>query len=87
MPVTNTGDRPGKTVVQVYMDKLESEIVRPQRWLVAYAPVYAEPGETKQVTLDIPRRFIEYWNGQDWEAEGGDYEIVIQNHSTPATSS
>lgn len=87
VPVTNTGDRPGKTVVQVYMDKLDSEIVRPQRWLVAYAPVYAEPGETKQVTLDIPRRFIEYWNGQDWEAEGGDYEIVIQNHFTPATSS
>ncbi len=84
---TNTGDRPGKTVAQVYMDKLDSEIDRPERWLVAYAAIYAEPGETTEVTFHIPRRFVEYWNGFEWEAEGGDYEIAIQNYFSPATSS
>ncbi|MDO5035229.1 MAG: glycoside hydrolase family 3 C-terminal domain-containing protein, partial [Actinomycetaceae bacterium] len=82
--VTNTGERAGKTVAQVYLENLDTQIDRPLRWLVGYAPVYAEPGETKQVTVDIPRRYMEYWNGIDWEAEAGDYGIVIAEYFTPA---
>ncbi|MDO5049394.1 MAG: glycoside hydrolase family 3 C-terminal domain-containing protein [Actinomycetaceae bacterium] len=85
--VTNTGQRPGKTVAQVYVEKLDTQIDRPLRWLVAYSVVYAEPGETKQVTIDIPRRFIEFWNGHDWEAEDGDYNIFVSDHFSPATPS
>ncbi|MDO5035164.1 MAG: glycoside hydrolase family 3 C-terminal domain-containing protein, partial [Actinomycetaceae bacterium] len=82
--VTNTGERAGKTVAQVYIENLDTRIDRPLRWLVGWAPVYAEPGETKQVTIDIPRRYMEYWNGMDWEAEAGDYGIVVAEYFTPA---
>lgn len=83
--VTNTGKRPGKTVAQIYIEKLDSKIDRPKRWLVAYAPVYADAGETKTVTVDIPGRFIEYWDGSQWAAEGGDYSVVVADCFTPAT--
>ena len=35
--VTNTGDRAGKHVVQVYAERADSEVERPVRWLVGFA--------------------------------------------------
>ena len=43
--VTNTGQRPGKQVVQVYASRPESSIDRPVRWLVGFAAVTAAPGK------------------------------------------
>ena len=44
--VTNTGARVGKQVVQLYASRETSAIDRPVRWLVGFAAVRVEPGES-----------------------------------------
>ena len=54
--VTNTGDRAGKQVVQVYAERADSAVERPVRWLVGFAAVRAEAGESVTVSIPIPAR-------------------------------
>jgi beta-glucosidase len=44
--VTNTGDRRGKEVVQLYVRDPEASVARPVRELKAFAKVDLDPGET-----------------------------------------
>lgn len=74
--LANTGARPGKNVVQVYAEKPGSAVDRPVRWLVASAPVWAGPGETATITLDVPTRLLAYWDN-GWTYEPGDYTLRI----------
>ena len=52
--VTNTGDRAGADVVQLYARDLIASVVRPVAQLVAYARVELEPGESRTVTFQVP---------------------------------
>ncbi|MDQ0242147.1 glycoside hydrolase family 3 protein [Arthrobacter bambusae] len=72
--VTNTGNRPGKQVVQVYAEKPGSAVDRPIRWLVASTPVWAEPGETIDAVLTVPTRLLATWDN-GWIYEPGDYQL------------
>ncbi len=51
--VTNTGDRPGSEVVQVYLDDPVAEVARPVRDLLGYARVALEPGGSARVTFTV----------------------------------
>ncbi|MFJ4172237.1 glycoside hydrolase family 3 protein [Paenarthrobacter sp. NPDC089714] len=72
--LTNTGPRPGKQVVQLYAEKNDSAVDRPVRWLVASAPVWAEPGQTVSAVLRLPTRLLAYWEDK-WTYEPGEYRI------------
>ncbi|WP_223878373.1 glycoside hydrolase family 3 protein [Microbacterium radiodurans] len=74
--VTNTGDRSGKHVVQVYAERADSGVERPVRWLVGFAPVHAAPGESATVTIDLPERRLAHW-ADGWLVEPGAYTIRI----------
>jgi beta-glucosidase len=74
--LTNTGERAGKQVVQLYAEKKDSALERPVRWLVASAPVWAEPGHTVAATLEVPTRLLAYWD-KGWRYEPGDYALLI----------
>jgi beta-glucosidase len=68
--VTNTSDRAGSEVVQLYVEPPPSELVRPPRELRAFAKVHLRPGETTTVTLELTDRAFGYWDPGDpsWEA-------------------
>lgn len=72
--VTNTGDRAGKQVVQVYAERAESAVERPARWLVGFAAVRAEAGETVTVSIPVPARRLAHWDGA-WVVEPGLYTL------------
>ncbi len=72
--LANTGDRPGKQVVQVYAERPDSSVDRPARWLVGFAVVRAQPGETVTATIPIPERRFAYW-ADGWVAEPGTYTL------------
>jgi beta-glucosidase len=74
--LSNTGNRPGKQVVQLYAERPGSAVDRPVRWLVASAPVWAGPGETLTVPINIPTRLLAYWDN-GWTYEPGDYRLRI----------
>ncbi|MCX2746809.1 glycoside hydrolase family 3 C-terminal domain-containing protein [Arthrobacter sp. MI7-26] len=72
--LTNTGNRPGKQVVQIYAEKPGSTVDRPVRWLVASRPVWAEPGETVSEVVNVPTRLLAYWD-KGWTYEAGTYQL------------
>jgi beta-glucosidase len=74
--VRNTGDRPGKQVVQLYLARPESSIDRPVRWLAGFAAVRAEPGETVTVDVPLPKRAFEHWTGRGWVVEPGTFDVL-----------
>jgi beta-glucosidase len=77
--LTNTGDRPGAEIAQVYVSAKNSKIFRPIRELKAFIKVLLLPGESKTVILSFDDKSFRYYNSTDgkYEVEGGIYTIQI----------
>jgi beta-glucosidase len=74
--LTNTGERNGSDLVQVYLRKRDSKVQRPEYWLAGFAKVNVEAGETKQVDIALDsRRFAHYSDG--WSVEDGEFEVFV----------
>ncbi|MFK0118582.1 beta-glucosidase H [Streptomyces sp. NPDC090994] len=73
----NTGDRPGREVVQLYLAPAQPDPTRPARWLAGFAGVEAAPGERAEITVELPRRAFEVWDeaAGTWSFVKGSYEL------------
>ena len=82
--VTNTGNRAGAEVVQLYIADLKSSLPRPAKELKGFKKVQLNPGETKTVEFTIDRRALEFYNDaqNQWEAEPGAFEAIIGTSAT-----
>ncbi|GAA2036690.1 glycoside hydrolase family 3 C-terminal domain-containing protein [Agromyces tropicus] len=73
--LTNRGDRTGKTVAQVYLERVSPSVVdRPVRWLVGFASATAAAGETVAVEVPIEARAFMHWD-DEWRTESGSYAL------------
>jgi beta-glucosidase len=81
--VTNTGQRAGKEVVQVYVRDITSRLHRPDKELKAFTKVYLEPGEYQTVTLTLARDALAYYDdlAHAWVAEAGEFEVLVGSSS------
>jgi beta-glucosidase len=79
--VTNTGDRAGKHVVQVYAERADSEVERPAHWLVGFAVVRAQAGETVVAEVTLAARRFAHWDG-GWQLEPGEYTLLAGSSVT-----
>jgi beta-glucosidase len=77
----NTGDRPGKQVVQVYAARPDSAVERPVRWLAGFAVVTAQPGETVDVPVRVASRTLRHWTPEGWAVEPGDVVLASGPHA------
>lgn len=77
--VTNTGERAGRDVVQLYVGTDAGPVHRPARELRAFESVSLEPGESRDVTLTLNDRAFAYWDvaDHDWVVPAGDYRVEI----------
>jgi beta-glucosidase len=77
--VTNTGARPGKEVVQLYVGDPESSVARPVRELRAFTKVALRPGEDVTVTFRLDARDLSYWSTahRRWVLEPGTFDIAV----------
>ena len=84
--VTNTGERAGEDVVQLYVRYPESKVSRPLKQLRGFRRVHLEPGETKTVTLRLPASDLSYWDGEQkgWVVEPGPVELLVGRSSADA---
>ena len=75
--VTNTGSREGREVVQLYIGKEDSVILRAPRELKGFASVTLAAGETKTVEIPLEERSFTYYNSErkGWEVEDGEYKL------------
>ncbi len=77
--VRNTGRRPGREVVQVYLARPESAVERPERWFAGYAAVRAEPGGTATAEVVVRPQALRHWSEADrsWRTETGTYRLMV----------
>lgn len=76
--VTNTGERPGAEVVQVYTRDLVGSVTRPVRELKGFQKIVLQPGERQMVRFAIPVRELGF-TGLDMRyiVEPGDFKVWI----------
>jgi beta-glucosidase len=60
--VTNTGDRAGSDVVQVYVAPRAPRLSRPRRELRGFAKAHLQPGETRRVEVALDDRAFAHWD-------------------------
>ena len=77
--VTNTGNRTGKAVVQLYIAPEKVEMICPVRELKEFAKVELVPGESKVVRFKLGQRAFAHWNPavHGWRVESGAYAVQI----------
>ena len=75
----NTGERPGREVVQVYLSRAESSIDRPVRWLAGYNAVEAAPGESVTARITVAPRAFQHWSIESdaWLTERGEFTVLV----------
>lgn len=62
--VTNTGAAAGAEVVQVYVEFPNSPVDRPVRALKGFERVALEPGEKKQVLVEVKKKELMWYDGE-----------------------
>ncbi|MBO5903670.1 MAG: fibronectin type III-like domain-contianing protein, partial [Tidjanibacter sp.] len=77
--LTNNGDMVADEVVQLYVTRLDAQVEWPVKELKAFDRVTLQPGETKNVTLEVPVESLRYWNVDTdaWTLENGNIEIMV----------
>ena len=80
--VTNTGRREGTEIVQLYLRRPADE-EGPLKTLRGYQRVTLKPGETRTVTICLPRERFETWDAasNSMRVIGGNYQLLVGNSS------
>ncbi|MGC8970596.1 MAG: beta-glucosidase [bacterium] len=81
--VKNTGNIPGKEIVQLYIRDVESSVIRPEKELKGFEKIELQPGEEKSITFTLDKRAFAYYNVdiKDWYVETGEFEILVGRSS------
>ena len=80
--VTNTGTRAGAEIAQVYAS-LPAAAAEPPKRLVGWSKVKLMPGESKQVQIDVDRKFLSIYrvDKKGWELVPGEYVFMAGGSS------
>ncbi len=83
LSITNTGDRDGSEVLQLYVSKEASCVSRPVKELKAFEKVSLKANETKRVTVSLEISDLAYFNlcMNEWVVEPGTYKIMLGTSS------
>jgi beta-glucosidase len=81
--VTNTGDREGAEVAQVYVHQAKPGLPRPLRELKGFHKVFLKPGEKQTVSVPLGRDAFAYYSPEQggWLAEKDDFRISVGSSS------
>jgi beta-glucosidase len=81
--LTNSGNRAGAEVAQVYIADTHSRVPRPPKELKGFAKIELQPGETQRVTIELNRRSLSYYDveAKAWHAEPGEFDVLVGRSS------
>jgi beta-glucosidase-like glycosyl hydrolase len=83
--VTNTGDRAGQDVVQLYGQDLHGSVVRPVAQLLGYHRVALEPGESVRLRFVVPTARLAFSDRSMTRiVEPGDVDVWVGDHAAAA---
>jgi beta-glucosidase len=81
--VTNTGEREGRELVQLYVRDLVGSLTRPVRELKGFQRLELQPGESRRVTFQLNEEALVFTRADGTQGvEPGDYRVWIAPDST-----
>ena len=83
LDITNTGEREGAEVVQVYVAPPQGEIARPAMELRGFDKITLKPGECGKVSVELPRRAFARFDeaSHSWVVDPGLWRIMAGSSS------
>jgi beta-glucosidase len=85
--LTNTGKFAGEEVVQLYIQDPVATISRPVKELKNFRKVMLQPGEKKEISMEVKTEDLKFYNSSlkyDWE--GGEFIISVGTNSRDVKS-
>jgi beta-glucosidase len=80
--VTNTGQRQGTEVVQMYIRDRISSVTRPVKELKGFRKISLQPVQTQTVALDITPESLAFYDvNMNYVVEPGEFDIVVGSSS------
>jgi beta-glucosidase len=81
--VKNIGTRRGLETVQLYVQDVKCAVPRPVKELKGFAKVDLEPGQSKNVVIELTTKDFSYWNPETkgWFFEKGAFIIQVGSSS------
>ncbi len=86
--ITNSGERAGSELVQLYVRPLAPTVARPEKELRAFAKLRLAPGETGTAFLVVWHRDLSYFDEQTktFRAAAGRYELLLAANASDIRS-
>ena len=83
LDVTNTGNRDGAEIVELYVSNSVSALKRPVKELKAFSKVWLKAGETKKVIMKLNKEAFQYYDPakKQWVVEPGEFDILVGSSS------
>jgi len=77
--VTNTGNREGAEVAELYVSDHNANVSRPVKELKGFAKVNLKPGETQKVSITLDSRAFSYYDPKirKWTASPGEFGVMV----------
>ena len=80
--VTNTGDRFGEEVAQLYLRDMVASTVKPKRELAGFKKVALKPGESRTVEISLGTRQMRTLNQKyEWHVEPGMFRVMVGDNA------
>lgn len=85
--ITNTGDRDGEEIAQLYVYDLVGDVTRPLKELKGFKKVLIEKGKTVSVTFTLSPSDLSYYHtDMSFSFDPGDFELFIGPNSSEGSS-
>jgi beta-glucosidase len=77
--VTNSGNRAGADIAQVYVGDHHAPVPRPVKELKGFAKIKLDPGQTQRVQVTLDRRAFSYYDVEthQWAVAPGDFDLYV----------
>jgi len=81
--ITNSGNRAGAEVVQLYVQDVECSVERPLKELKGFKKVFIEPGKKQAISFKLGEEDLSFYDQKEncWKAEKGIFSILIGSSS------
>lgn len=81
--VTNTGERSGAAVAQVYVGDPSATVPRPVKELKRFERVPLTPGQTRRLRFHLDQRALAYWDvtKHGWKVDPGRFVVYVGDSS------
>ncbi len=80
--VTNTGERAGDEVAQLYVHQETASVATPVKSLKGFSRIHLKPGEAQTVQFQLAPDDLAIWDAaREWKTEPGVYDVTVGGSS------